>query len=69
MSDTNLKPCPFCGGAPILKEVGNNRTKGRHAQIKCRNCFAGIQVGALKNTIEWCVEKVIKQWNTREKDI
>ena len=63
---SELKPCPFCGNVPILKEVGNDRTKKRHAEIYCKGCCTRMQVGAIRNNMQWCVDVVTEQWNTRQ---
>ena len=66
---TKLKPCPFCGGEAEIKYIGNEHTKSRSAQIKCKTWGCGIKktVSAMRFNIDWCEEKVIKAWNRRAK--
>lgn len=50
-----LKPCPFCGGRPMMMENEDGDT-----QIFCESCFCGVQ---RKND-----EKAITAWNRRTDD-
>ena len=50
MSDTKLKPCPFCGGTNLLVEVGF---------VCCDDC--GCEVHEIKEN-----EDVVAKWNTRK---
>ena len=61
-----LLPCPFCGGEPELKFVGNDYTKSRKATIKCKKCRAEITNAALKHDSKWCAMVSIEDWNKRE---
>lgn len=57
MSDTKLKPCPFCGGeAEAKKEIGGSCWK-----VKCKQC--SCEVGRY-----WFHNKnhAIIAWNTRK---
>ena len=62
-----LKPCPFCGGKPKIKTVGNEFTKKRAVHIGCSTfgCTVEIRVAALIQSHEWCKERAIEKWNTR----
>lgn len=55
--ETELKPCPFCGGEAELKDVEDN-CMGRKCWVRCRNCsFTTLY----SDYPEWPVSA----WNTR----
>ena len=65
MSETKLKPCPFCGsGAEVVKHSFWDEKKKCFAyktySIKCNNCFA--ETYSFYDTEEFA----IKVWNTRK---
>lgn len=68
MSETKLKPCPFCGGEASLGTIKyspcditklNNREKGYF--VNCQMCSARNEHGISYAT----EEEAIKHWNTR----
>jgi hypothetical protein len=65
-AEIQLLPCPFCGGSAVKKFIGNDYTRKRSVEIKCTKCFTKQVTGAIRNTMAWCEEQAIKQWNTRE---
>jgi len=62
MSD--LLNCPFCGGEPILRKIGNDFTK-RSVEIKCKDCRVLRINSAIRNSMDWLVNISTKEWNTR----
>jgi len=60
-----LKACPFCGGEPQLKVIGNDYTKKRSVLIRCPKCRIQVTNSALRNSMEWLIDISIKEWNTR----
>ena len=63
-----LLPCPFCGGMPEVRQVGNDHTKKRAAHVVCKTfgCQIEIRVATLLHPgHEWCEAKAIELWNTR----
>ena len=52
-----LKPCPFCGGAGVIEDVGCYR-----CHIYCDTCPA--QIGEVWSNTE-SKEYLINKWNTR----
>jgi len=60
-----IKPCPFCGNTPEVEEHGNQHTKKRYAIINCPGCVK-MTVGAVYHSTQWCVDTVIKKWNSRK---
>lgn len=56
MSDTELKPCPFCGGRAVLQE-NNHYTDVWSAM--CRNCYS-------ESDRYHTIESAIEAWNRRE---
>lgn len=64
-----LKRCPFCGSTKIeLTHKGNAYTKTRSVTIKCKGCMVKRTTGAIRYTLEWCEEKAINAWNTRQEE-
>lgn len=55
MSELNLKPCPFCGGAAHIERMG---TRNVSMQIECWECGALMETGEI-----WIDEH--SMWNTR----
>nr|DAF22419.1 MAG TPA: restriction alleviation protein [Caudoviricetes sp.] len=72
-----LKPCPFCGGKPVLKfEKRSSCGRGRVIRVECTKCYVGIygyspdlncEETALDN-IENCKRNAIRDWNRRASD-
>ena len=56
MSDTELKPCPFCGGKATIME--NNHYTDMWT-VMCKNCYSEIDRYHTK-------ESAIEAWNRRE---
>ncbi|MCM1225973.1 MAG: Lar family restriction alleviation protein [Clostridium sp.] len=60
MPEIKLKPCPFCGGLPIL----NNEKNRACSFVKCIEC--GAESGLVKVSAEYCSdEKAAEAWNRR----
>jgi hypothetical protein len=66
-----LLPCPFCGGEAELYRVGNDHTKSQSAVISCKKpgCFGEQEVGVIRQSYEWAVQKVTEKWNTRHSPV
>ena len=67
MKETELKPCPFCGGKDIRKT-----TTLSYCQITCRNCRVSLQRELYMGKYECLAEaeadfgiKAINAWNRR----
>ncbi len=63
--DDGCIPCPFCGSYPESFNKGNEYTKKRGSVLKCNKCHYELTVCAIYQTIEWCKEKVLYNWNRR----
>ena len=65
MSDTELKPCPFCGGeAYINYESMVDERRIYWAQILCKNCHCRSG-GNWNNSYANAEKKELTAWNTR----
>lgn len=67
MSMQDLKPCPFCGGEPML-EIGGGRPNPWTATLCCHECGALISKESISGaTIELgaVTKKVKEAWNKR----
>ena len=65
MTDTELKPCPFCGGEAEKIFIGNEHTKKRSLEIKCTKCRVKRVNSAIHHSHEWLDEVSTKAWNDR----
>ena len=66
-----LKPCPFCGGASYMNQIGN---LGYHKKVYiiagCKPCRFEMKNGSLGSVdFPFLVNATIKQWNARVKEI
>lgn len=84
MKETELKPCPFCGGEAKIKMVSpfsNDFTAGFNYVIKCKKCglqyphtfaigFYLTDKGEVKEAMafEGVVEQSKELWNRRTDD-
>lgn len=59
MSDTELKPCPFCGGAHIIETFSNFIPV-----LMCSSCGATMIVPMDFNRSK--KDELVKKWNTRK---
>ena len=57
-----LKPCPFCGGEPLLEPY--EVRKGYEASIQCNSCL-GRMITITYDDKKTAVKKVIEAWNRR----
>lgn len=69
--DAEIKKCPFCGKNPVF--YFNPLVTNIEIVIKCRNRCAEQSEYVKEdynnyNAINEACEKVIKKWNTREKE-
>ena len=63
--EEKLLDCPFCGGRPKVKYIGNSYTKTRKIELKCSGCRAKKINGAISNSLEWLENISIEDWNQR----
>lgn len=62
---SNLLPCPFCGAAPIVEEIGNDATRKRSIVIKCLSCRIQRTDSARYGNMETLRAVVTRNWNRR----
>ncbi len=65
-----LKPCPFCGGKPEVRCIGNLHCKKIAVHISCSTFGCTIEMrcaGLVKNggTHEQCEKWATEKWNHR----
>lgn len=67
MNTAELLPCPFCGSAPTMRHIGNDRTKSRAVTVKCSNphCRVERTDKAFRNDHAWLERVAIEGWNQR----
>lgn len=69
-----LKPCPFCGGKPRIRDTGKDKLsywvvdKMRIVMVECRKCWAMGGIFPTKNGVKKAKEDAIKAWNRRAND-
>lgn len=72
MAETELLPCPFCGGKAMLNNERECFGHGEcHAKyyVKCESCGArGFSEYEYDLSAEECKAKVIGKWNTRKRE-
>ena len=51
----DLKPCPFCGGEAVKIFIGNEYTKKRSVEIKCKKCRVKRVNAAIYHDHDWLV--------------
>lgn len=57
-----LKPCPFCGGSPILSENKENETLPQSWYVQCLNHKCPLEIMTLDYPSK---KEAAKAWNTR----
>ena len=62
-----LNACPFCGAAPIVNYIGNEKTKKRSIVIKCSGCRIQRKDSAMRYGFEWLEKVAVEHWNQRPK--
>lgn len=67
MSDTQLKPCPFCGGLGIRSTELCEDMGGKFYCIECKSCRSKSmpQYASLGNDCPITYQQVRDAWNTR----
>ena len=60
-----MLPCPFCGGEPKLTFIGNDYSKVRKVEIKCKQCRVSIMNAGIKSSSEQLAKYGIASWNSR----
>lgn len=55
-----LLPCPFCGGAPTIRQIGKDTLI-----LKCETCLFTKRQKVLRHSLDWLHGKLTDWWNTR----
>jgi hypothetical protein len=64
-----LKVCPFCGGKPDFRYVGNNYTRTRKITVECTSCRIQRTDAAITHGFNWLEEVAERRWNQRLSDV
>jgi Lar family restriction alleviation protein len=57
--------CPFCGGEPQLTFIGNDYSKKRKVEIKCKGCRVTMVNAGIRSGSEQLAKWSIEAWNKR----
>jgi hypothetical protein len=57
--------CPFCGGEPELIFIGNDYSKKRKVEIKCKVCRVTMVNAGIRSGSEQLAKWSIEAWNKR----
>jgi len=57
--------CPFCGGEPQLTFIGNDYSKKRKVEIKCKKCRVTMVNAGIRSGSEQLAKLSIEAWNKR----
>ena len=57
--------CPFCGGEPQLTFIGNDYSKKRKVEIKCKGCRVTMINAGIRSGSEQLAKWSIEAWNKR----
>lgn len=67
--ESQLKPCPFCGGKAGLDEIYTGRFD-KHLLVYCDNCRVEMSGGDTSygdfNTRSEVIEDLVNRWNKRK---
>jgi Restriction alleviation protein Lar len=63
--ELDLMPCPFCGGEPAMREIGNDYTKKRAIEVYCLSCRVMRRDGAISHGFDWLRTVAKENWNQR----
>lgn len=63
--EIELSPCPFCGGEPVVKHIGNDYVKKRSIKVRCSKCRVERTDAALRHGFEWLENIAAENWNQR----
>lgn len=64
-TEGELFECPFCGGEPNVKHIGNEYVKKRRLEIVCTKCRCRRIDGAITHGFGWLEDVASKNWNQR----
>ena len=61
----SLLSCPFCGAEPQLTFIGNDYSKSRTVEIKCKGCRVKMVNSGIIMGGEQLAKVSIEKWNKR----
>lgn len=65
VTEVELLSCPFCGGEPEVKHIGNDRSKKRAIEVKCTGCRVKRTDAAIRFDFFWLEKVAAENWNQR----
>jgi len=63
--EIELMDCPFCGGEPKIKHIGNDFRPRKKMEVKCSVCRVKRTDATLGHEFSWLEDVVAKNWNQR----
>lgn len=64
-----LLPCPFCGGLPEIRHIGNDCSQKRKITIRCPRCRIERTDATLSHPgFDWLDKVGAENWNQRPAD-
>lgn len=75
MSETKLKPCPFCGAKPLLcvRTIRGLTQDMIKVYVRCQDCdiekSATVSSGIVFEKVIAAKERVVEAWNRRENEL
>lgn len=67
--EVTLPNCPFCGGDPTVKYIGNEHTRIRKIEVSCTKCRVKRTDATLRFDFRWLEDVAAKNWSQRPTEV